>query len=203
MVKLRSHKEHKDKNKELWKRQILTAAAISFKQKGYKGTTMDDIAKQIDVTKAAIYYYFKNKEALALECNLISLDTMLEMIKTIDEKYQKPSDKISAAIFEYIKGMAGEPINSVVLLLDNELSPKAKRIVNQKRVKVDLWLRNVIAEGVNSGAFHSEDPKMLSYAILGAMNWTFRWYKPNGDQSPDEIGNIFSKYLIRGLIKEA
>jgi hypothetical protein len=50
-----------------------------------------------------------------------------------------------------------------------------------------------------SGEFVECDPKLVTRAILGALNWTARWYRPEGAQSPEAVGAAFAAYLVRGL----
>ena len=60
-------------------------------------------------------------------------------------------------------------------------------------------MRQIIADGVASGAFGDRDAKLLSFAILGAVNWIPRWFKPDGPASSTEIADGFASYLIAGL----
>jgi len=60
-------------------------------------------------------------------------------------------------------------------------------------------VRKVLEEGIRSGAFAQADAKLLSFAILGAVNWIPRWYSPDGPASSQEIADRFADYLIAGL----
>ena len=60
-------------------------------------------------------------------------------------------------------------------------------------------MRRVIEDGVATGVFGSLDAKLLSFAILGAVNWIPRWYQPNGPASSQEIADQFADYLVGGL----
>jgi hypothetical protein len=58
-----------------------------------------------------------------------------------------------------------------------------------------------VAAGIESGQFVACNPKLATLVILGALNWTARWFRPEGDQSAREIAVAFADYLIRGLEK--
>ena len=55
------------------------------------------------------------------------------------------------------------------------------------------------AHAIASGAFAPGDPKLLTFAVLGAANWITRWYDPRGPATSDEIGHAFADFLLRGL----
>jgi hypothetical protein len=60
-------------------------------------------------------------------------------------------------------------------------------------------MRQVLAEGIDGGTFAPADAKLLSFAILGAVNWIPRWYSPRGSATSQEIADRFADYLIAGL----
>jgi len=60
-------------------------------------------------------------------------------------------------------------------------------------------MRRVIENGVRSGVFGKIDAKLLSFAILGAVNWIPRWYQPDGPASSQDIADRFADYLVGGL----
>jgi len=64
-------------------------------------------------------------------------------------------------------------------------------------------MRETIKEGIRTGEFQDGDPKLLTFAILGAINWSPKWYNPSGDKSASEIAREFADYLVRGLRKES
>jgi hypothetical protein len=61
-----------------------------------------------------------------------------------------------------------------------------------------LW-RDLIQEGVDSGMFHAADPAMTARALLGVMNWTITWYRPDGRYSSEQISDNFAALFLNGL----
>jgi TetR/AcrR family transcriptional regulator len=68
-----------------------------------------------------------------------------------------------------------------------------------RRDRFDKGMREVLKEGIRSGTFAYADAKLLSFAILGAVNWIPRWYSPGGPSTSEEIADKFADYLIAGL----
>ena len=62
-------------------------------------------------------------------------------------------------------------------------------------------MRRIVAQGVRSRAFVPCDPVLVTRALLGAVNWTARWYRPEGEHRPDTVADAFANYLVRGLVK--
>ena len=60
-------------------------------------------------------------------------------------------------------------------------------------------MRQVVQRGIRSGAFGRSDAKLLSFAILGAINWIPRWFSPDGPSSSQEVADLFAEYLLAGL----
>jgi len=95
-----------------------------------------------------------------------------------------------------------DELHGTALGLDLEaLSPAHLRTVIVRRDRFDKGMREVLKEGIRSGAFVYADAKLLSFAILGAVNWIPRWYNPDGPSTSEEIAEKFADYLIGGLRK--
>jgi TetR/AcrR family transcriptional regulator len=83
------------------------------------------------------------------------------------------------------------------------LSPRALRRIIVKRDRFDRGIRGVLEEGMDAGVFARADPKLLAFAILGAVNWIPRWFDPRGRATSEEIAQAFAEYLLSGLRVEA
>jgi hypothetical protein len=85
--------------------------------------------------------------------------------------------------------------------LEVEVLPEAMRKgVIEKRDAYERAVRSLVAEGMKRGEFARTDPALVTRAMLGAVNWTARWYRPEGPQSVAEIADSLSDYLVRGLV---
>jgi hypothetical protein len=79
------------------------------------------------------------------------------------------------------------------------LPPEKLRHIIAKRDVYERIVRRAIEQGIRAREFVPGDAKMTALAILGAVNWSARWYRPGGAQTPEEIATKFSNYLVRGL----
>jgi TetR/AcrR family transcriptional regulator len=79
------------------------------------------------------------------------------------------------------------------------LSPAHLKTVIARRDRFDRGMRQVLEEGMHTGGFARCDPKLMSFAILGAVNWIPRWFNPEGPATSQQIAEQFADYLIAGL----
>ena len=178
---------------------ILQAAAQWFNKKGYHGTTIGDIARYLNVSKAAIYYYVKSKEELLFQCHQASLDIGMEGLRKVEELRGEPREKLQAALHYFIEHMIDRVEGCAVMFEEGVLIPRHHHLIVRRRDMYERKLRELVEEGIESGDFEACDPCMVVFAILGAMNWIPKWYSPKGRASPDKIAETFSTYLVRGL----
>jgi len=80
------------------------------------------------------------------------------------------------------------------------LSPALMARVIAKRDRFDHGLRAIIQQGITEGVFRDGDPKMIGFAIMGAVNWITKWFDPAGPATSDEIAAAFADYLVGGLL---
>jgi len=181
--------------------EILKAAAAAFRKLGYHGATVEEIAAALHMKKGNLYYYFRNKEEILFACHQYSLDRLLAILDEIERSGVSPEQKLRGLIGAFVHTILDE-LHGTALGLDLEaLSPAHLRTVITRRDRFDKGMREVLKEGVRSGTFVYADAKLLSFAILGAVNWIPRWYNPDGPSTSEEIADKFADYLIAGLRK--
>lgn len=179
--------------------EILRAAAACFHRRGYHGASVEEIAKALQMTKGNLYYYFEDKEEILFFCHDYSLDLLLELLRRVREEAEGPEERVRRLVEAFVHMILDE-LSGTALTLDFEaLSPPRLRKVIRKRDQFDRGLREFLREGMTQGAFAPGDPKLLSFAILGATNWITRWFDPKGPATSDEIARVFANYLVNGL----
>ncbi len=179
--------------------QILKSAAVAFRKQGYHGATVEHIAASLRMKKGNLYYYFRDKEDILFACHQYSLDRLLALLEEIEQRGGPADDKLRQLIVAFVHIILDE-LHSTALFLDLEaLSPAHRKAVIARRDRFDHGMRQVIQSGIRSGAFPRSDAKLLSFAILGAVNWIPRWFNPGGSSSSQEIADLFADFLVSGL----
>ena len=179
--------------------EILKSAAAAFRRRGYHGASVGEIADALHMTKGSLYYYFRNKEEILYFCHDYSLDILLDLLKDVQAEGRPPDEKLRRLIVAFVHMIIDE-LHGTALTMDLQaLSPRALRRIITKRDRFDRGIRQVLEEGMDAGVFARADPKLLAFAILGAVNWIPRWFDPRGRATSEEIAQAFAEYLLRGL----
>jgi TetR/AcrR family transcriptional regulator len=178
--------------------EILHAALRAFREHGYHATTLEDIADRLGVRKTALYHYFPDKEAILYACHresLAELDRILEGAKRLETAPERLAYVIREHVRVMIETLEGSPLAFEV----TALSPDRQRAIIAARDRYERVVRRFVQEGVAEGHFRGVNPKTAAFAILGAINWINRWYRPEGALKADELGAEFAEHLVGGL----
>ena len=178
---------------------ILREAAGCFNRQGYHGTTIEDIATRLNVTKAALYHYITNKEEILFECHKLALDLAMEGLRLAKEQGGAPDERLEITLRHYMHGVTDKLSGTVVLLEEGMLTPRHFREVVARRDEFERQVRGLVQEGIADGTFLPRNPKLVVFAMLGAANWISKWYSPEGELTASEIATEFASYLIDGL----
>ncbi len=179
--------------------EILQAALRAFRDKGYHATTLDDIAERLAIRNTALYHYFPDKEAILYACHRESLAEVDRLLAEATSQCEQAPDQLTYIIREHVRVMTetlqGSPLGFEV----SSLSPKHQADVIGARDRYERGLRQIIIRGQREGAFRSVNPKIAVFAILGAINWIARWYRPDGTIHTQQLGSEFADHLVGGL----
>ncbi len=179
--------------------EILRSALRAFRENGYHATTLEDIAEHLGLRNTALYHYFPDKEAILYECHRRSLDQVVPLIDEARKRYCSAADRLSYVIREHVRVMTETLEGSPLALEVHELSPEHEAEVVGARDRYEKGLRDIVAQGVESGEFRPVEPKVAVFAILGSINWIARWYRPEGALHAPELGAQFAEHLVGGL----
>jgi AcrR family transcriptional regulator len=180
--------------------EILKSAAAAFKRLGYHGATLEQIAAALRMKKGNLYYYFRSKEDILFACHQYSVDRLLDVLHTVERGDLPPDQKLRCLIISFVNTILDD-LHGTALFLDIKvLGPRRLKLAIERRDEFDRGVRRVIQQGIDWGTFDPRvDPKLLSFAILGAVNWIPRWYSPEGPANSQEVAGRFADYLIAGL----
>jgi TetR/AcrR family transcriptional regulator, cholesterol catabolism regulator len=181
---------------------ILEAAAQVFRQKGFHGASMQDIAKAVNLQKPSLYHHVSSKQEILLALLDRALELLLERISAISNQDIPADKKLQQMVRVYLQILAENMDLSAVLLFEHrslERKQHARHVPNRDKFEA-LW-RNVLEEGVAAKLFVCDDPALTTRAILGIMNWTITWYHPDGLLDINDIADRYSNLLLKGLCK--
>ena len=190
--------EHVRGKRERRREAILHAALRAFRDRGYHATTLEDIARRLDVRKTALYYYFPDKESILYECHRQSL-VELDRILTEARALATPGEQLRHVIREHVRVMTDTLEGSPLAFEITSFSSERQAEIIAARDRYEREVRLFVAQGIRHGSFREVDAKTTVFAILGAINWIARWYRPEGSLQAAGLGEHFADHLLDGI----
>ncbi len=194
--------QSREEQRENKRRATLRVAARMFNQKGYHGTSLDEVASEIGVTKAALYYYFKNKEALLYECLKLTYDCGQTARLESEERGGSAYERLLFFYKRFMLALMEERGAFTTMDNINALPEDRRNELLDRRRQFDRYSRMLLSKAMEDGAIREIDVRLTSNYFIGAANWILRWYTDE-DKAPEEIADIFLDLLMNGMVKTA
>ena len=186
------------------KRQlILDEAAKLFKQKGFGGTSMRDLASEVGIEAASMYNHIKSKdEILELICFRVS-GIYISQLAEIEATQSAYGDKIKALIRLHIRLMIED--GAAVSVANHDwkyLREPALTEFKQARKQYEKGFAALIEQGIAAGEFQPVNVSVALFTILSAVRWVELWYRPGRELSAEELEAHIITMLLTGLEKK-
>lgn len=181
--------------------QVIAAAIRSFSERGYRGTSMRDLAQDVGLSKPALYHYVSSKEALLVEIYEGVIAEGVTMARRIVESELAPLDALRTILVERIVYTC-ENRSLVRIFFEEEAEIPAdltRTMLVQRRDYEDAFIE-LLNRGVDDGSVHFDTtPRIVVNLLLGAAHWSYKWYNPRGPKSPRQLGEEMADVLLEGL----
>lgn len=179
------------------KRAVILSAAGAFRRRGYHNTSMTDIGTALGLTKAALYYYVRNKEEILYESHLMVCDSMDEILNASSTKALSGLDCLEAVFRELVDLLTQ---SGVSLLTDVDSLSGAWRVeILKRRAKIEKHVVSLVRQGQEDGSIRSGDARLHVFFFMGALNWLNAWFESDGRLKGEDIANHFARQLRDGI----
>ena len=185
--------------------EIIKAAGRVFLVKGFEATSFRDIAETIGVDRASLYYYFADKRELYQTATGAAVVRNTEAAERVASSDAPPADKVRQIFTLLLESYTSTDYPYVYIFLQEDIrrfsaDDKWARTVHAISDRFEAAVTKVFADGMQAGVFSSQvPPVILTKALLGMVNWTYRWYRQDGDLSAEQVAELFSHIILRGL----
>ena len=191
---------------DLRKDQILDAALTVLVQNGYEGSRMDDVVTESQLSKGAIYWYYKSKKAMYLDLVNFWVIRYSATINHLVETDQAAPDQLKSLFNYFIDQYESDPDPFIALTefwsmaqKDDDFRAKLQKVYSQF-LEV---LEKIVAKGVKDGDFKKLDIRITAMSIMlnvESINW-FTLFDTHGVSARDYIQTI-SDFILAGLLKK-
>lgn len=189
--------------RRLMEKEILDQAVSLFAERGVAGTTLQDVADALGISRPALYYYVKSKDAL-LERLIESLSLRdaqdLESIRR--KRGLSPSEKLHAMASSMVTNAASQPEKSRILSLNRNQLPE--EIAKEERAaerSVRRSFQAVIEDGMEAGEFRAVDGRTASFAIIGMCIWTAWWVDDTSEQALRKLSEQIADHAVASVLR--
>lgn len=179
---------------------VVEAAAVVFRLRGYHATRLEDIAEELGMQKGSLYNYIDSKEELLLAVVTVPAAQLLESLSTLAESELPASEKIRLVARSHAKVV--EDYLPYVAVYVQEIAGQDHSPEWHERDRAYVrQLSAIIEEGRQSGMFDASTvPVISAMALIGALNWMTRWYEPDGKLSAEEIADRIASVFLTGIL---
>jgi AcrR family transcriptional regulator len=189
----------RDEQHRLRREALLRTAARAFNETSFHSTSVDDLAKSLNVTKPTLYYYVKDKDEILFECQRMGFDMMKDALQEASSGVGTGMEKLSHFLTRFAELMATDFGACLILTGLKPLRPASRAKLAVFARQLDTALREIIKQGIADGSIRTCDPKLTAFAIFGAFKGIASWYDANGPLKPEEIADAYLDVMIHGL----
>lgn len=184
------------------RKRILDSAGTMFARLGIGKTTLNDIARSLNMTKSSMYYYFKNKEDMFQAVIEQESVIFLKEIREAINKIKSPKDKLFAFGDTHMRNFRKVAnINQAVKLEYLENYTFVQRLRKNHDAKETLLFIDILDEGVEKGEFSIHDTKLVAEAfVMGLKGLEYEWMLNEKHLEPKKLEILFN-LLLKGIQK--
>ncbi|MFD1360482.1 TetR/AcrR family transcriptional regulator [Lentibacillus salinarum] len=185
------------------RQKIIEDALMLFDKYGFHGVTVNEIVLKTGTSKGGFYHHFTSKDELLFVIHDAFITYVLEKAAAANEMFPDPTRKLQAIIKDFVKTFDLYKPHITVFYQENiYLKPEYEIKIKKKRDQFKQIIMDVLSEGKDAGEFREEVPvDITTMAILGMVNWTYKWYNQSGAKSIDEISSIYVDLILHTVLK--
>lgn len=190
--------------------RILRAAIGEFAARGYERATMQDIATTLDMTSAALYYYFKTKDDLLFAAlDSVLVDLVEALVLAVEAAVSTPQTQLRALVaahvtFELEDPTVGPLVNTHLYgprYLVDMLSPAQQAKLKHHQRDIYNLYRSVLQQGMAQGVFSVNDLTLVIFDLLAIAQYPVVWFRPGRTLTINEVAERQAELSLRLLIE--
>jgi AcrR family transcriptional regulator len=193
------------------RQEILRTAARLFQQQGYDGTSMNDVAAALKLSKGGLYHHFQSKDEILFNLMNHAMDITEEQVIAPVKSIANPEERLRALIRRHIAVVLSERDREITVMLheNHPLTPALRRRINVRKKDYVHFVENLIAEVQANAQTNSQNtrigesqrtvtPRAAAFALLGMINWIYQWYRPDGSLQEESLVQQYTEIFFQG-----
>lgn len=185
------------------RQEILRTAARLFQQQGYDGTSMNDVAAALKLSKGGLYHHFQSKDEILFDLMSHAMDITEEQVINPVRAIADPEERLRTLIRRHIAVVLSERDREITVMLheNHPLSPALRKRINGRKKDYVHFVENLIADVQRArGTKGTVSPRAAAFALLGMINWIYQWYRPDGSLQEQNIAEQYTNIFFQGAV---
>jgi AcrR family transcriptional regulator len=171
-------------------------------QKGYEGTSMNDIAEAVGLTKAGIYHYIRGKEELLFEIMTYAMDNLDQRVIAPAQEIGDPEQRLRKIVEGHTNSLL-EGVGAITIVLEEMVALTAahRRTIKARKRAYFEFIRQTLQELESQGKLRDVNLTTATFSLLGMILWISRWYRRDGKLSAEQVLKDYVDIAMNGVLK--
>ncbi|TXL67788.1 TetR/AcrR family transcriptional regulator [Cerasibacillus terrae] len=185
------------------KQKIFHTALSLFEKHGFHGVSVKEIVEAVGTSKGGFYHHFSSKDELLFLIHDEFITHALEKANNVRDIADSPTNKLRGIIITFVEVFDIYQAHISVFYQEHIYLPeKYETIIKKKRDQFRDIIIQTIDEGIQTGEFRKElHPIITSMAILGMVNWIYKWYRRGGEKTIEEIAHYYEDLILQAVVQ--
>ncbi len=189
------------------RKDIIDRAAPILMREGYKGISMNELARQLHLTKPGLYYHFKDKQELLYASMNHSMDFIEKMSLQATMGTRDNQERLREIIYQHALRVAlSERKGALTTLIVDDVSflrSEDRRVITQRKRAYFELVRATVTQLKKEGRLRKRiDPAVATFTILGMVMWLTKWYEPSGRLRAEEVAGQIADMALAALVTD-
>ncbi len=186
-------------------RAIMETAARLICERGYEGTSMQEIAAACRMTKAGLYHHVQNKEQLLFDIMSYGMSAFEQQVLDQVRELPDPVERLRECMRLNIHLVTGGCSKEVIIILHEHatLTGEARAFIDGRKKRYVRFLEDSFSEAVRLGRIRPVQPTVAAFSFLGMVLWIYKWFQPDGRLSAEQVSDGMVDLLFTGLVAPA
>jgi AcrR family transcriptional regulator len=177
---------------------VLDAACLLFADRGYRATSMKDIATELGVRAPSLYNHVTSKQEIlyaimdkAMDRALAALDEALDGVDDVADQLRRAAESL---VLDFLRYPAEVTVCNVEV---RSLDPGYRLAIVAKRDRYGARVRRIIEQGCRTGRFRTPTPQIAAFAVLEMGNSAKSWFRPGGRYTDTYVARAYGEFALR------
>ena len=191
----------KRRHSEIMQRELLEQAAKVFVAKGFAGTSLQEVADALGVSRPSLYYHFSDKETMLARL----IDDVMDLEPNIVQQVMQREHTTQAErLVDLVRTSTLYILERryrfrLIVQVEESLTGDLKKKHERMKFEHLSCFKSIIETGIQTGEFPPQNSNVAAFSLIGMANWSTWWFNPDGEFTADEIAEIIAQMSLSAV----